>query len=73
MFLVVIIALIFILPLGGINSQTLSILCISLPVLVLAITLWNRHREKEPASRFRVIKMFSSKKDDGDDAYEQKK
>jgi membrane protein implicated in regulation of membrane protease activity len=54
---------------GKPNSQSLTLFCIGVPLVMFGWTLWYRNRERTPSQRFRTLRKFSTKEDveDNDD------
>ncbi len=52
---------------GKPNSQSLTMFCIGIPLMILGGTLWYRNRERSPAERFRTLRRFSPKRGEEDE------
>ena len=46
---------------GNLNSQSLTLFCIGVPLVLFGGTLWYRNREVTPSQRFRTLRKFSTK------------
>jgi len=46
------------------NSQSISMFCSGIPMILLGAMLWFRNRDRTPVERFRIFRMFSSKEED---------
>jgi hypothetical protein len=49
------------------NSQSITMLCSGIPMILLGLTIWYRNRDRTPAERFRIFRGFSSKEEEDED------
>jgi hypothetical protein len=52
---------------GRANSESLTLFCFGLPLMIFGGTLWYRNRDKTPAQRFRLLRKFSTKEDEDEE------
>jgi len=49
---------------GEVNKDSLTIFFSGVLLVFLGYSLWSRNRDRTPVERFRILRKFSSKKED---------
>lgn len=64
-FLIVGVLMVFLFfAIGEPNSQNLKFFCTGLPLAILGGAIWLRKRERTPVERFRILRRFSTQKEE---------